>query len=224
MQLTTIAQATQNQTMSHIQIAELTGSRKDSVKRAMERMHKNRVIQLTPTVEVNHLGQSVDIYHVNERDSYIVVAQLSPEFTAVIVDEWQRLKKQVPELSQDQQLVMLAHGVIRVTAERDEAIRTKAHINDKRTATLMAKASHDSKRIKKLESQLQDQGDYISLLASGLPERVDTEFKDNAQTWRLLVDLSKRMNLPTVKVKDQRYGEVNTYHTDVIEAFKAAYL
>ena len=49
--------------------------------------------------------------------------------------------------------------------QRLEAIATKAQINDKRTATLMNKASQDSKTIKRLEGQLQNVGDYKSLTA-----------------------------------------------------------
>ena len=90
-------------TMSSQQIAELVGSRHDSVKRAIERLGTQRklkqlpVIQLPPLVEVkNHLGQTVLEYIFSgdqgERDSYVVVAQLSPEFTAKLVDEWKRLK------------------------------------------------------------------------------------------------------------------------------------
>jgi phage regulator Rha-like protein len=36
-------------------------------------------------------------YHVNQRDSYVIVAQLSPEFTARLVDRWQELEKQVAQ-------------------------------------------------------------------------------------------------------------------------------
>jgi phage regulator Rha-like protein len=40
------------------------------------------------------------VYVVNKRDSYVVVAQLSPEFTARLVDRWQELEAQaaVPRL------------------------------------------------------------------------------------------------------------------------------
>lgn len=90
-------------TMTSQQIADLVGSRHDSVKRSIERLgtqknlKDNAVIQLPPLVEVkNHLGQTVEEYvfsgEQGERDSYIVVAQLSPEFTAKLVDEWKRLK------------------------------------------------------------------------------------------------------------------------------------
>ena len=63
-------------TMSHYQIAELVLSRPDSVKRTMERLSERGVIELTPLVGVNHLGQKVNEYHVDKRNSYIAVAQL----------------------------------------------------------------------------------------------------------------------------------------------------
>ena len=83
-------------TMSHYQIAELVLSRPDSVKRTMERLSERGVIELTPVVGVNHLGQKVNEYHVDKRNSYIVVAQLSPEFTALLVDRWQELEQKQP--------------------------------------------------------------------------------------------------------------------------------
>lgn len=81
-------------TMSSRDIAELTKSRHDSVKRSIERMEKSKVISFTPTVESNPRGgKPLTLYHVNKRDSYIVVAQLSPEFTAALVDRWQELEQ-----------------------------------------------------------------------------------------------------------------------------------
>lgn len=84
-----------NPTMSSQEVAELVESRHDSVKRTIERLAERGVIQLPPMVEVrNQLGQSVSVYQVGKRDSYIVVAQLSPEFTARLVDRWQELENQ----------------------------------------------------------------------------------------------------------------------------------
>ncbi|PSU71343.1 DNA-binding protein [Photobacterium phosphoreum] len=82
--------------MSSREITELLQSRHDSVKRSMERLSGKGLIQLTPMEEVNHLGQTIEAYHVNKRDSYVVVAQLSPEFTAVLVDRWQELENTQP--------------------------------------------------------------------------------------------------------------------------------
>jgi phage regulator Rha-like protein len=75
------------------EIPELVESRHDSVKRTIERLAERGVIQLPPLVGVkNHLGQQVLAYHVGKRDSYVIVAQLSPEFTARLVDRWQELE------------------------------------------------------------------------------------------------------------------------------------
>lgn len=89
-------------TMTSRQIADLVGSRHDKVKQTIERLSKDNqnrlaVIQLPPMGDVkNHLGQTVEEYVFSgdqgERDSYVVVAQLSPEFTAHLVDEWKRIK------------------------------------------------------------------------------------------------------------------------------------
>lgn len=116
MQLTPI-----NQTMSHIQIANLLGKRNDTVKLSMERLAESGVIQLTPMAEVNHKGQSFTAYHVTERDSYVVVAQLSPEFTAKLVDYWIAHKNHPqPQLSNP-----FTHEALKLKAFVDVGLLTK---------------------------------------------------------------------------------------------------
>jgi len=85
-----------SRTMSSIEISELVGSRHDSVKRTIERLAERGAIQLPPLVEVkNHQQQTIEQYQICKRDSFVVVAQLSPEFTARLVDRWQELEQQV---------------------------------------------------------------------------------------------------------------------------------
>ncbi|MBD1586716.1 Rha family transcriptional regulator [Pseudomonas typographi] len=84
-------------TMSSQEIADLVNARHDSVKRTIERLSEKGAIQLPPLVEVkNHLGQTVEQYvfsgEKGKRDSFVVVAQLSPEFTGALVDRWQELE------------------------------------------------------------------------------------------------------------------------------------
>lgn len=84
-------------TMSSREIADLVESRHDNVKRTMERLSERGVIRFTPTEETSHEGagaRSVEVYRVNKRDSFVVVAQLCPEFTARLVDRWQELEAQ----------------------------------------------------------------------------------------------------------------------------------
>ncbi|MEN5036864.1 Rha family transcriptional regulator [Pseudomonas sp. TWI929] len=84
--------------MSSREIADLVGSRHDSVKRAMERLQEKAVVSFSPSVETSHQGpgsRPVEVYLVNKRDSFVVVAQLCPEFTAALVDRWQELEAHV---------------------------------------------------------------------------------------------------------------------------------
>jgi phage regulator Rha-like protein len=80
------------------EIAEVVESRHDSVKTAIERLGCRSVVTFTATQEPTPGGgKPVTVYHVNQRDSYVIVAQLSPEFTARLVDRWQELEKQVAQ-------------------------------------------------------------------------------------------------------------------------------
>lgn len=84
-------------TMSSREIAALVESRHDKVKQSIERLAERGLISFTPVGETSHEGpgaRPVTVYRVNKRDSYIVVAQLSPEFTARLVDRWQELEEQ----------------------------------------------------------------------------------------------------------------------------------
>lgn len=85
-------------TMTHLQFANITGKRNDSVIRTMKTISEQGVISLTQSVERYIRGDGKEdtrtLYAVNERDSYIVMAQLSPKFTAALVDEWKKLKEE----------------------------------------------------------------------------------------------------------------------------------
>ena len=88
-------------TMTSREIADLVGSRHDKVKQSIERLAARidntgkPVIDLPPLGEyLDSLGRPATEYLVNKRDSFVVVAQLCPEFTAALVDRWQALEEQ----------------------------------------------------------------------------------------------------------------------------------
>lgn len=83
-----------NQSMCSVEIAELLESRHADVCRTIERLMEKCVIQgYAPTAYTHpQNGQQYQQYHVSKRDSYVIVAQLSPEFTARLVDRWQELE------------------------------------------------------------------------------------------------------------------------------------
>lgn len=87
----------QEVTMTSRDIAELVESRHDDTKRSIERLVERGVIELPPMAEIPTATKPMQVYvfsgEKGKRDSIIVVAQLSPEFTARLVDRWQELEK-----------------------------------------------------------------------------------------------------------------------------------
>ncbi len=80
--------------MTSREIADLVESRHDSVKRTIERLVPTGAISEPPLVDGNRAANGVveQVYQIGKRDSYVIVAQLSPQFTARLVDRWQELE------------------------------------------------------------------------------------------------------------------------------------
>ena len=89
----------QKATMTSIEIAELVGKRPDNVKRTIEHLAERGVISFPQIEEKPTAGRPASYYvfegEQGKRDSIVVVAQLSPEFTARLVDRWRELEEQV---------------------------------------------------------------------------------------------------------------------------------
>ena len=89
--------------INSLEIANLVEKRHDNVKRTVESLVKQGVIARPQFEEVENknslsnnkvAGAYVFSGEQGKRDSIIVVAQLSPEFTARLVDRWYELEKQ----------------------------------------------------------------------------------------------------------------------------------
>lgn len=116
------------QTMTSREIADLVESRHDSVKLSMERLAERGVITLPPLVEASFVGldgrrQVTNEYRVSKRDTYVIVAQLSPAFTARLVDRWQELEaRQAPAFKIPQSMA----EALRLAADLSERMADQA--------------------------------------------------------------------------------------------------
>lgn len=119
-------------TMSSLEISDLVEARHDSVRRTIERLVERDVITVPPMVETPTPGggKPTKVYLVGKRDSYVVVAQLSPEFTARLVDRWQELEKaQVArplDYSDPQVMLGVMEHLNAKIAEKDEQLAIAA--------------------------------------------------------------------------------------------------
>lgn len=156
----------QNQplTMSSKDIAAVVQSRHDSVKRTMITLQSKGLITFTQTVEKGE-GRPAEVYHVNKRDSYVVVAQLSPEFTAALVDRWQDLENQSKP-----QIPQTYAEALQLAADQAKQLELAAHkvefhdkiVNDEKTFSFRDAAKKIQQRPNKFIEWLRDSG-YICL-------------------------------------------------------------
>jgi len=115
--------------MTSIEIADLVEKRHDNVKRTIESLIERGTIASPQIEEKPTAGRSVSVYvfegEQGKRDSIIVVAQLSPEFTARLVDRWQELETQ---LSQPVRIPQSLPEALRLAADLAEQ---KAELENK---------------------------------------------------------------------------------------------
>lgn len=125
-----------------------------------------------------------------------------------------------------------------IAFERDEAVRTKAHISSKREATLMGKVGGTTKALHverekntkllkenidlikekedlKIRLQASDTYKTIRQMTNRLKSYILTDTKSLQRLGKEMTKISMEMGLKVIKVPDDRYPEVNSYHTEV---------
>lgn len=213
-------------TMSSREIAELVEARHNDVIATIERLFGKGLLRSSrKTRRESTGGRPIDVYDLVERDTYLVVAGYSDEYRAKVVDRWQELEAKA---TQPQPTVALPHDYITALehlleskkaeqlaiAQRDEAIRTKAQIGDRKTATAMATASAATKKAAKLEIELDRSRQYATV------KRMEMLYHGQSFNWRLLKSASADVGVPPVDVFDANYGKVKAYHADAwMEAY-----
>jgi len=121
------------------------------------------------------------------------------------------------EMAREQ--VILYERLEQVEAEKQLAIKTKAEIGSRREATAMNTASTQTKKANKLEIELGQSKEWMSLKSAGLPQRTELEDGTVKQTWRILKALSEDRGAGTREVFDANYGTVKAYHKSIIAEY-----
>ena len=194
--------------MTSIEIAELVGSRHDKVKQSIERLAVRGVIRNPPMVvfeKINNLGllRGVEAYvfegEQGKRDSIIVVAQLSPEFTARLVDRWRELEGATAKIPQT----------------FSEALRLAADLEDQKAElekqlALAAPKVEFADRVGEASGILI--GNYAKVVGIG-PNKLFAWMRDH----KILITSGARRNVPMQEYMDRGYftvkeTAVNTNH------------
>lgn len=192
-------------TMTSREMADLTEKRHDSVKRTIDILAKAGTIGVPHRVEyLDGLNRKAIEYAVVKRDSYVVVAQLSPEFTARLVDRWQELEAKVANpystLPPEQQALvnlMLDNVAIKATqAQQADAI----------------------KRLESKQSAFENGASFFTVIGYGVHKGIAFGLTDAAALGRAASKLSKEKGIAIDSVRDPRFGRVNSYHESMLDA------
>lgn len=187
-------------TMSSRVIAELVGSRHDNVRASMICLRNKGLITVTETQEPTPGGgKPVTVLHVNKRDSYVVVAQLSPEFTARLVDRWQELEADAAPKTTAEWLVVQAQALVE---------------QERRLAANEARITKVEDRLE----QIQTASEFYTVV--GWVSRFGTGYlplHTASKMGRAATKYCKEHGIAMGSTPDPRFGQVNTYPKDVLE-------
>lgn len=190
-------------TMSSLEIAELVESRHDVVKLSMERLAERGVISLSPAAEVKiqreRREETTQVYNVGKRDSYVVVAQLSPEFTGRLVDRWQELE------DKNTKPMTIAEAVISSMQLIVEQEKRVALLETRTTATEIAIA------------RLTGESSYMAILAWAKGNGLVVARSKASRMGKLATTHCKLKGIEVGTVHDERYGLINTYPEAVLD-------
>ena len=197
-------------TMSSREIADLLGKQHSNIKISAERLAESGLIGTLAAQEFAHNGNTYTEYLFSKRDSLVLVAQNSPEFTAAVVDRWQELEaQQAPAIPNFSNPAEAARAWALEYEARVNAEATKAQIGQRREATAMNTASQAVKKAQRLEAELDKSMEYATV------KRMEMLYHGTSFSWRLLKNTAAEMQVLAIDVFDANYGTVKAYHASV---------
>jgi phage antirepressor YoqD-like protein len=140
-------------TMSSREIAELVHSRHDAVRKSAERLESAQILT-SPLkgFDYEHNGNIYQEYRFNKRDSLVIVARLSPEFTATVIDRWQELEAgTAPKIPQT-----MAEALRLAADQAEEIERQQAQIEAAKPALEFVERHADSSGLVSLTQAAKD--------------------------------------------------------------------
>jgi phage regulator Rha-like protein len=199
--------------MNSKEIAELVEKRHDNVRRTIAKLAEKGIIR-TPQIEfveeINNLGATIKretyVFPVDcKRDTYIVVAQLSPEFTARLVDRWQELEGRPMSPAE----VLIHQGQMMLALERKQAEQEEAQ------RQLEMRQESTERRLDQIETA----ADHFTIIGWHRYAKLEGSLPiaEAAKMGRVATKFCKDHEIEMGEVPDPRFGVVKTYPKWVLE-------
>jgi phage regulator Rha-like protein len=195
-------------TMTSKEIADIAGVRHDNAMRiCRDLLDKN----VTPQIEestFSHNGNIYPCYILNKRDSYILMARLSPEFTGILVDRWQELElaSQKP-LSPMEMVIWSAQRIMQIEAEQEFQAKQLESLSSKVNDIA---ATNDAVLL---------QSDMFSVMGYCTLVGISVTLSQASGWSRSLGTICKKLEIQRKEVVDPRFGKVYLYPRVVLHDF-----
>ena len=201
-------------TMSSRDISELTGKRHPDVKRDCEVIFTELDLDMSKFAHIyfDSMNRQQTEYALPKDLVETLITGYSIKLRYQVIQRLHELESRLkPKLMLPEDLPSALRALAdtheqlqQVKFECEIAIKTKAHISDKKTATAMATASNAVQENSRLKDQIGQSKKNATVLAV---ERLTSK----TYKWQPLNKWCKAHGVNPKKVIDGRYGEVNTY-------------
>lgn len=195
-------------TMTSLEIAERTGKDHFHVLRDIRVMLKELEISESKFGFSTISGiREIKSFNLPKKEVLCLISGYSIKLRMKIIERLEELEKARPQPTTMQ---LLENAIV----EMKRLAATKAEIGTRREATAMNTASQATKKVNKLEIELDKSKEYCSI------KRMTMLNHGQNFNWRLLKNCATEMGINTIDIFDANYGTVKAYHKQVwLEAY-----
>jgi len=187
--------------MTCFEIAKLLAISPSRVRETIRNLIDIQVIAETPQIN----NEYVFAGDKGKRDSIVVVAQLSPEFTARLVDRWSELEasKTLPTV-RDPRTQALIESLVRLDSLEQAQQQQKLELNQ------------TQETVAALEARINVQTKFFSVLAWANLLGKSYDYAAASELGKRCAQYSRQRGYDITTVSDPRFGRVNAYHKDIL--------
>lgn len=209
-------------TMSSLEIAELTGKAHKNVIRDIDKIISvlGNELKIEPVKYRDKKGEMRDCYNLDRESALLLTSGYDVHLRLKIIRRLDELesgiaqpKPAIPQSLPDalRLAATLAEEKEQLQIERDEAVKARQWINDKKVASAMGTAGALANKLKKLEAKINSKASaikYATVLA------IQSRVKDLKASGLKLGNYCRKYGLEIQDIPDPRFGIVHSYPAD----------
>jgi len=194
-----------NEKITSLEIAEITGKRHKNVMSAIRKMEDAWVklgqLNFELSSYVNSQNRAMPMYHLTKTESLYIATKFNDQARAKLVLRWEQLENEKQSMSPAEIALYNAQNLVQ------QEKRIKEHDN----------------RLKELEAKTTTTPEYYTIAGYGTLNGISVNLKIASKLGRKAAKICKERNLKTDYIPDPRFGKVKMYPKKILnEVFNTA--